>query len=108
MKRLLPLLTLVLVSAFFTKASAQTADQSPPVWTSIVMVDDLLGIMATNPGVNPMKQIRILNAAGAVVYQDGNTAPDYEEVNMSSAPVGSYTVQIRLQVGWESHNFQVQ
>lgn len=108
MKRFGAFLLLLAAITISDKVQAQTDDQQAPQWSSIVMVDDLLGIAATNPGSNPMRQLRILNSAGAIVYQDGNTAPDGESVNLVAAPAGTYTVQVKLQVGWEQHSFQLQ
>jgi hypothetical protein len=110
MKRLLSLFALVLFVSFFAQVQAQAGGGYPPEAQSgiIVMVDDLLGAISTNPQVNPMRQIRILNSSGSVVYQDGNTLPDYEEISLANAPAGSYTVQIKLQVGWEAHALVLQ
>lgn len=109
MKRLFTLFLFLSAASLFNKAIAQTADVAPPQWTGIiVMVDDVLGITANNPTVNPLRQLRILNSSGTVVYQDGNTDPDYEQINLSAAPAGYYTVQIKLLTGWEAHSFQLQ
>ena len=109
MKQLFALLTVILAASFFTQVNAQTEDAPLPQYTGIiVMVDDLLGVFANNPTVNPMRQIRILNSAGAVVYQDGSTQPDSEQINLSAAPAGTYQIQIKLQVGWEVHALIIQ
>jgi hypothetical protein len=109
MKQLIAAFTFILAASFFNQSYAQTADVAPPQYSGIiVMVDDLLGVFANNPTQNPMRQLRILNSAGTVVYQDGNTDPAYEEISLSAAPAGSYTVQVRMQTGWDSHPLVVQ
>ncbi|MBI1192837.1 MAG: hypothetical protein GC205_06655 [Bacteroidetes bacterium] len=110
MKRFLAILTLTVAFSFTSQLMAQAGGGNPPEQQSgiIVMVDDLLGAIATNPTVNPMRQIRILNSAGTVVYQDGTAEPDYQEISMANAPAGVYTVQIKLAIGWEAHSVTIQ
>jgi len=110
MNRLIALFALTLSVSFFSQVKAQAGGGIPPGPQSgiIVMIEDLWEAIATNPQANPMRQIRILNSSGTIIYQDGNTAPDSEVINLSSAPAGSYTLQIKLQVGWEAHSLVVQ
>jgi hypothetical protein len=109
MKRAFPLLTALLLSTALFGSLRAGGPADAPQATIIIDIEDMWGIwvMATDPDVNALERVRVLDANGTIVYIDRNADPEQEWISYQGWAAGTYRVQSDMEIGYDAAYFTV-
>jgi hypothetical protein len=109
MKRAIPsFAAFALFLALFGSLRA-SAPVDPNQAIIIIDVEDMWGIwvMASDPDVNALERVRVLDANGTIVYIDRNADPEQEWISYQGWAAGTYQVQSDMELGYDVAYFTV-